>query len=608
MPISDKSASHELVELRKKILDYEKSNQFFEMLVRCLPGLFYLFDSNFRMLKWNRNLELTTGLTAEEIAARSWLDLFEGDELAKIRQAIQSVFDSNQGAVEAAITTDAGEKIPFHFTGASARIDNESYLIGMGLDLSAHKKTINDLRESEALYRLMAERMTEGVILLNNYKILFANKTFLSIFQYEDIRELVGRDLRELIASEFEMYFKDMCEELEAGFCRERFFQARWLTRNKTVLWVEGIGNRLEWKGLPTVFLTVRDITEAKRKEIFMQKEADILRRQNVKLRSSIQERYRFDKIVGKSPAMKRIYEQILNVSGTQASVVIYGESGTGKELVARAIHNMSRRAGKAFVPVNSSAIPESLLESEFFGHKRGAFTGATADRSGYLDMANGGTLFLDEVGDLNIHLQAKLLRALEEGTYSPVGSSVIKHSDFRLISATNKDLKKMLANGEFREDFFYRIHILPITIPPLRDRREDIPLIAEDFLEKQLRDNKMITFSGPVLESLMRYDWPGNVRELQNAIQRYLASGSLDFLETDVSDSDGPGANDFPLPPLLGDDSRYDSLKENLQAVEDVIVQRTLRACRGNKQKAAKTLKISRKTLDRKLERQFQV
>ncbi len=602
-PPSNNHPEDRITVLQQQIASYEKSNQFFEMLVRSLPGLFYLFDSNFRVLKWNRNLEQVTGYSKDEVATRNLFDLFAGDDLIKMKRIIQQVFETGQGEAEAELITKTGEHRPFHFTGVSATIDNESYLVGVGMDLSAHKKATKDQQESEALYRLLAERMTEGVILLHNFKILFANHAFLSIFGYADMQELLGSDLRDMIAEGFEMYFKDMCEALETGICAERFFQARWLTKNQKILWIEGIGNRLEWKGLPTVLLTARDITEAKKKEISMQEEADNLRRQNIKLRSSIQERYRFGKIVGKSPTMQQIYEQILNASGTNASVVIYGESGTGKELVARAVHDMSRRSGKRFVPVNSSAIPENLLESEFFGHKKGAFTGAHADRPGYLDMADGGTLFLDEVGDLSINLQAKLLRALEEGSYSPVGSSVVKHADFRILSATNKDLKKMVQSGEIREDFFYRIHILPITLPPLRERKEDIPLLVEDFLQKLHTDKKSAQIPGPVLETLMNYNWPGNVRELQNVLQRYLAVGNVDFLESAPPD-EATVEKTSPDTAPVAIETAGGSLQENIEALEKTVIQKALRKYHGNKSKVAQHLKISRKTLARKMER----
>lgn len=604
-PANGNNTATQLAALQQEITAYKKSNQFFEMLVRSLPGLFYLFDRDFRMLKWNRNLEEATGYAREEIPDRNLFELFAEDHLKKMKRAIQEVFDKGQGEVEADIVTKTGERRPFYFTGVSATIDNTAFLIGVGMDLTAHKKAAKGLRESEAFYRILAERMTEGVILIKNFKIIFANNAFLSIFGYQEAALLLGTDLREMVAEGFEMYFKDMCEALESGTCTERFFQARWLTSNKKVLWIEGIGNYLEWQGSPTVLLTARDITEAKLKEISMQEEADNLRRQNIKLRSSIQERYRFGKIVGKSPAMQQIYEQILNASGTSTSVIIYGESGTGKELVARAIHDMSRRSGKKFVPINSSAIPENLLESEFFGHKKGAFTGAHSDRPGYLDMADGGTLFLDEVGDLSISLQAKLLRALEEGSYSPVGSSVVKHSDFRLLSATNKDLNALVKKGQVREDFFYRIHILPITLPPLRKRREDIPLLVEDFMQSLLAGNHAIQIPGPILETLMTYDWPGNIRELQNVIQRYLAVGNVDFLKSSsISPEPSSLAESPPEKETVMVNAGSDSLQDNIQALEKSIIQKTLLQYHGNKSKVAQKLRISRKTLARKMER----
>jgi len=196
----------------------------------------------------------------------------------------------------------------------------------------------------------------------------------------------------------------------------------------------------------------------------------------------------------------------------------------------------MSSRSEKEFVPVNCSAIPENLLESEFFGHKKGAFTGAHADKQGYLALADGGTLFLDEVGELGLSLQAKMLRAIEGGGYSPVGSSVNKLSDFRIIAATNQNLLEQVRKRGIREDFFYRIHVIPINVPPLRDRKEDIPLLMEHFLKLYSENGDPPPVPGQVLEALMSYDWPGNVRELQNAIQRYIAVKRLEFIPSSPS------------------------------------------------------------------------
>jgi len=392
-----------------------------------------------------------------------------------------------------------------------------------------------------------------------------------------------------------------MISTLEKGASKERFFQAQWTTRKEQKIWIEGRATQIQLKGLPTVFMTVRDITEAKQRELWMQEEADHLRRENITLRSSMKDRYRLGNLIGKSPAMQEVYELILKAASSSANVIIHGDSGTGKELVAEAIHEMSGRSAGEFVPVNCAAIPENLLESEFFGHKKGSFTGAHADKRGYLDLADRGTLFLDEVGELSLGLQAKMLRAIEGGGYSPVGGSASRSSDFRIIAATNRDLMEQLRKGIMREDFFYRIHVIPINVPPLRKRGEDIPLLLEHFLKFYSEDGKLPPVPGHVIEVLMRYDWPGNVRELQNVIQRYIAVKRLDFpastasgrdpLGLESSERNGEPAKDLRLRGLVEDAERV-ALKEALQSSE------------GNRSKAAKVLGVSRRTLLRKMKR----
>jgi transcriptional regulator with PAS, ATPase and Fis domain len=298
---------------------------------------------------------------------------------------------------------------------------------------------------------------------------------------------------------------------------------------------------------------------------------------------------------------MQEVYELILNAAATNANVIVYGDSGTGKELVARAIHEMSNRSEREFVPVNCAAIPENLLESEFFGHKKGAFTGAHANKQGYLDLADGGTLFLDEVGELGLSLQAKMLRAIEGGGYSPVGSSVNKISDFRIIAATNRNLLEQVRKRGIREDFFYRIHVIPINVPPLRDRKEDIPLLMEHFLKLYSENGDPPPVPGQVLEALMSYDWPGNVRELQNAIQRYIAVKRLEFI---------PSSSSAPNPPEVSESSkgleteRNVRLTQNVEEAERASIRKALELCKGRKGMAAKALGISRKTLFRKMKR----
>jgi transcriptional regulator with PAS, ATPase and Fis domain len=290
---------------------------------------------------------------------------------------------------------------------------------------------------------------------------------------------------------------------------------------------------------------------------------------------------------------MQRVYELILKAANSDASGVIFGESGTGKELVAKAIHRLSPRAEKPFVAVNCGAIPEQLAESEFFGHKKGAFTGAHTDKHGYLYVANGGTLFLDEVGELDVNIQVKFLRAFETGEYSPIGDTKTYTSDFRLISATNKDLAQLVAEGKMREDFYYRISVIPIYIPPLRERKEDIPLLVEHFLRIYSKGKHPPSLPAKYMDLLMNYDWPGNVRELQGMIQRYLSTGSFQFLGN--KSSDFSDETDY---------SKLGTLKSAVSEFEKRLILKALEENRWHKGKVASLLGIDPKTLYRKMKR----
>jgi len=244
---------------------------------------------------------------------------------------------------------------------------------------------------------------------------------------------------------------------------------------------------------------------------------------ENIYLRQELQEKYGFHNIVGKSKKMQEIYRVIAKVATTDSTVLIYGQSGTGKELIARAIHFNSPRREKQFVPVDCAVLSENLLESELFGHVRGSFTGAVTTKPGLFEVADGGTVFLDEVGNISLSIQAKLLRVLQEREFTPVGGTKTKKVDIRLIAATNKDLEKMIKEETFREDLYYRLNIVPIYLPALRERQEDIPLLAVHFLKKYAEEmGKAIKgFTPEAMEKLMRYSWQGNVRELENVIER---------------------------------------------------------------------------------------
>lgn len=309
--------------------------------------------------------------------------------------------------------------------------------------------------------------------------------------------------------------------------------------------------------------------------------------------------RCKFGNLVGKSPAMQEVYEKIASAAATDATVIIYGEPGTGKELVAQAIHAMSRRAENHFVPVHCGAIPENLIESEFFGYKKGAFSGADSDRNGYFDFADGGTMFLDEIGEISLHMQIKLLRVIEGVGFTPVGSSQVKPSDTRIIAATNRDLRERIAKGRMREDFYYRIHILPIHLPSLRERKEDLPLLIDHFLKLYSGNQPPPPLTQKVLSKLANYDWPGNIRELQNVIIRYC---SLQVIELETAPQKKHGFNNVTLP-NTGTAPEKD-LKTMMAAHERNLIVQTLERQQWHRGRAAEQLGVDRKTLFSKMKR----
>ncbi len=332
---------------------------------------------------------------------------------------------------------------------------------------------------------------------------------------------------------------------------------------------------------------TLQDVTRLKMHEMAINAKTSTLEEENKSLRISLKDRYKLAEIVGKSQPMQQVYEMITKAGRTDGNVILYGETGTGKELAARAIHNLSKRADKEFVVVNCAAIPETLLESEFFGVRKGAYTGAYIDRKGYLDAADGGTLFLDEVGDISIAMQVKLLRVIENGEYTPLGSTSSQKTDIRIIAATNKDLRGDGKGSGMREDFFYRIHVIPIHLPPLRERKEDLLLLIDTFLDQSKSGLSLSDISGSVIEMLHHYHWPGNIRELKNVLSRYLALGTIDF----------SGNGD-----IAQRDQKQGDFRSLLEQCERDIIVKVLQYTHWNRNKASEELGFSRKTLFRKM------
>ncbi|PIE62376.1 MAG: sigma-54-dependent Fis family transcriptional regulator [Desulfobacter postgatei] len=346
---------------------------------------------------------------------------------------------------------------------------------------------------------------------------------------------------------------------------------------------------------------TLQDITLRKMQEDAMKPESKSLRQDCSLLQPLMGDRFRFCNIIGKSQKMQAVYEVILRAAASSDSVVIHGESGVGKELVARAIHDTSQRKNTPFIPVNCGAISESLLENEFFGHVKGAFTGAYSDKKGFLCNMQGGTLFLDEVGELSLNMQVKLLRAIEGGGYSPVGSTEVLYSDFRIVAASNQNLWEEVQKGRIRSDFFYRLYVIPIDIPPLRERKEDLALLADYFFRQMDSSLRFDALPGKEIKALYNYQWPGNVRELQNVLRRYVTFNNLDFMSLrDIA----PPAMPPPPPEVIGvSDSVTDlPLTDAAAQFEKQLILSVLNRCRWHRENAAEKLGISRRTLYRKI------
>jgi two-component system, NtrC family, response regulator HydG len=323
------------------------------------------------------------------------------------------------------------------------------------------------------------------------------------------------------------------------------------------------------------------------------------LEQENIYLREQLNNRFDFSNIIGRSPAMKQLFETMALVAPSEAGVLIVGESGTGKELIANAIHQNSSRAQRPFIKVNCAALPETLLESELFGHEKGAFTGAMARKQGRFQLAHNGSILLDEIGEMSPPTQAKILRVLQEREFEPIGSPQTIKVDTRVIAATNKNLEEEIKEGRFREDLFYRINVVTIRVPPLRERREDIPLLADFFLKRFAEKNRRVIkgFTPRAMDLLMRHDWSGNVRELENVIERAVIMARGEMI-TPMEFPENLKELDVELKEPSFDLSPGRSLKE----VEKEMILRTLAETDGNRTHAADILGISRRTLQLKL------
>ncbi len=447
-------------------------------------------------------------------------------------------------------------------------------------EVLARIRTQLDLMEQKKRLQILAEITFEGVLLHCQGEIIDINPAFEAMFGYQR-EDLIGTNVFDLLVPESIPLARN---HMEKGY--EYPIELKAVKKTGTLLPVDVRVRNIVWQGRAARVIAIRDMSW---RTFFKQEQHAI----DIVLDSEIQ----LEGLVGRTDIMKKVFQSILRAAASNAPVLINGETGTGKELTAQALFSLNESYKKSFIPVNCASIPDHLFESLFFGHKKGAFTGADKDHDGFFKQAHNGVLFLDEVGELSLDMQAKLLRVLNDFTYTPVGSKTPQKADVRLVAATNRDLAILMDQKRFRSDFFHRLYVLNIDLPPLRWRKEDIPdLISHFFINNPLPDNKQPNISDDILEKFNAYDWPGNVRELFNELQRFTATG-----EVNLSGS-LPKKTGQPPPQLPIEDNL--SLVSAIEQFEQVYIPHILKLNNNHKGKTAEILNIDRKTLYRKLKR----
>ena len=425
------------------------------------------------------------------------------------------------------------------------------------------------LQEENDRFRCLEEATFKGLVIHDGAHILEVNARLAAWLDYSG-SDLRGQSPFDFVAAEYQETVKTHLQNQS-----EEQYRIDLVRRDGSRLPVEIQARPMRYRERAAYVMAVHDLSPQIR-----------LERENRALKTELRDRYRFGDIIGKSPVMQTLYAELAHAAACDLPVLLNGESGTGKELAARTIHRLSARAHGPFVPVNCGAIPAPLFESAMFGHRKGAFTGADHSHAGLFAAAQAGTLFLDEIHTLTPDLQVKLLRVLQEREFRPVGATTVMKANLRLIAATNADLAALRAQGRIRDDFFYRISVLTITLPPLRERAEDIPLLIGEFLADAGQPDRILP--KPVMQALRAYAWPGNVRELQAELQRYLVLERLTIPAADASRALPPAA---PL-----------NLPEAVAALEQQLITAALTQTHDDRGKAAELLGIDRKTLYRKL------
>ncbi len=577
-----------------------RSEGLFRLLVEGVKDYaIFLLDPQGRVSTWNAGAERIKGYASAEILGQHFSRFYPQDAVESGKPGHELKIAAEEGRFEEEgwrVRKD-GSRFWANVVITALR-DKNGELLGftkVTRDFTDRRKTEEALRVSENRFRSLFEFSPDAIVVTDrDGRITEINGQVARFFGYERA-ELIGQAVEILIPERFRGAHPGHRKEY-TGHPQTRpmgiGLELRGLRKDGTEFPVDIMLSPVDAPGDRAVISVIRDLSEKKQAE----EELERRERENRYLEEELNTVHNFSEIIGESLGLKRVLKQVETVAATDSTVLILGETGTGKDLIARAIHNLSSRLGQTIVKLNCAAIPTGLLESELFGHEKGAFTGAISQKIGRLELAHRGTLFLDEVGDLPLELQPKLLRALQEKEFERLGGTRTIPIDARLIAATNRNLEQLVADRQFRSDLYYRLRVFPITIPPLRERREDIPLLVRYFVSKHSRrlNRRIETIPPDIMKALTRWDWPGNIRELEN------------FIERAVILSSGPALR-APLAELEMPASSAPSQDTTLESTEREHILRVLREAKGviaGAGGAAARLGLKRTTLNSKLKK----